>query len=581
METQPGQNLAEASQRRPSRDTHRKPEIIEEPPKPAKRQASYGLLLIWLLCCGTFIFGLGRLPFLGPDEPRYAEVAREMLVTGDYITPRLCGCLWFEKPVLLYWMSCAAYKTLGVGEFAARLPSALCALLTVGFLYHVLASRVSKTAAMACSAVLATSPLFIGYGRAAVTDMPLTATLSVALLSFYLSATATGRSRWRWWIVACASTGFAVLAKGLIGILLFGAIGIIALLLTRNRAFNNWLYWLLGACVLVTVCMVWYLPVIQRNGYPFVQEFIVNHHFKRYLTNQYHHPEPFYFYPAIAMGGIAPWVFYLIPAIARLWNWLKDPSRKWSPLYTLAVVWLLVPLIFFSFSESKLPGYILPVIPALALIAGMEIDRCWRGESGRALTTASYCVAVATTGLGIAFPIVLAKKSMSPSGVDAALVWIPGIIGLFTVLLVSFGRRRAFVAGVCASMVTLIIGAAIVALPGLGDQLGSKKLSLEAAAALRPGEEIAFYVDRDYAPVFYAEGRVACGGKAGDVLNALGTPELTEALESRQSLVVITPPPLLDWIKRNPKLRMDPQPIACERDECAVRVTLSDRPVSP
>jgi 4-amino-4-deoxy-L-arabinose transferase-like glycosyltransferase len=557
-----------------------KPDIIVEPAPHANRWG-YGILVVGLLSCGTLLFGLGGIPFLGPDEPRYAEVAREMFVTGDYITPRLCGCPWFEKPVLLYWMSAAFYRLLGVGELSARLPCALCALITAAFLCFALARRVSSRVAVMASMVLVTSPLFITYSRAAVMDMPLTAALSIALISFYLSATAEGRPRQAWWALAWAAAGLAVLAKGLVGVLLFGAIIILVLAVCRNGSFNNWRYWLLGIVAFLAVAAVWYLPVIRTNGYPFVQEFFINHHFKRYLTNQYHHPEPAYFYPAIVLTGLAPWVFYFIPAVTRFLGWLKQQNREYSPLYVLAAAWFTLPLVFFSFSESKLPGYILPVIPAAVLIIGLEVERAWSGQRGAALRTAGYSTSLVLLGLGAAFPLALTRLSIQVSGARLLIDWAPLAIAVLAFLSLMSGRPRAFLSGVCGSMLALILAAVMLAFPRMGDDLSSKKLSLEAADALRPGEQIAFYVERDYAPVFYAKGQVACGGKLGDILNALGTPDLTAALQSRPSLIVITQPSMLAWIQRNPSLLLDPSPIACEKDECAVRVTLRPRTVLP
>ena len=577
MKTEPPQELTSISEASPAKDENHGAEIIEEPASPAKR-VGLGALVVVIIWSGTILYGLGVAPLLGPDEPRYAEVAREMLATGDYVTPRLCGCPWFEKPVLLYWMSAASYKLFGVGEFAARFPSAFCALATALCLYFVLASRVSTRAATISSAVLVTSPLFIGYGRAAVMDMPLTAALSIAFLAFYMAVTSENKAKAGWWTVAWAAAGVAVLAKGLVGLLLFGGIISVVLLVCRIRAFNNWRYWAGGTAVFLAVALTWYLPVVRQNGYSFVQEFFINHHFKRYLTNDYHHPEPFYFYPAIMFAGLAPWAFLFIPALSRLVAWMNNKGRRYSPVYVLAAVWFVAPLLFFSFSASKLPGYILPAVPAACILIGIEAERAWTGRSSRGLTIAAYLAGVSMVALCVAFPLSAARWPGIAELAGRPLAWAPLAVAICALAALSIGRARLFIGGLCGSMTALVLAATVLALPQVGNRLSSKKLSLEVADALRPGEQIAFYVDRDYAPVFYAQGRVACGGKLGDVLNALGSPDLTAALQSRESLVVITPPALLEWIQRNPKLLMEPAPIACERDECAVRVMLRPQP---
>src|SRR5437763_9432036 len=182
----------------------------------------------------AFFFGLGRLSLVGPDEPRFAEAAREMFVTGDYITPRVAGEAAFDKPALLYWAIAGAFRLFGVNEFAARLPSALAALVCVLFLYHAIARTLSERLAWIAAMALATTFFFIGLSRAVIMDMTFTATVAVALLCVYVCSTTTGRTRLLYWTTAAVATGLAVLAKGLIGILLIAGIDIITYGLTRQ-----------------------------------------------------------------------------------------------------------------------------------------------------------------------------------------------------------------------------------------------------------------------------------------------------------------------------------------------------------
>ena len=172
--------------------------------------AYYHLAGLLTLCAVTLLCGLGRLPLVGPDEPRYAEVAREMLVSSDYISPRICGHLLFEKPVLLFWAAAAAYHAVGVNEFGARLPSALAAIVCALFLYRTIASTISLRLALIVSTILATSALFIAYARAGVTDMLLAATICVAINCFYLCAIRTGRARSIYWMLGWAAAGAAL-----------------------------------------------------------------------------------------------------------------------------------------------------------------------------------------------------------------------------------------------------------------------------------------------------------------------------------------------------------------------------------
>lgn len=171
------------------------------------RHRRHGLALAALLgmVAIAFFFGLGQLSLLGPDEPRFAEVAREMFTTGDYITPRVAGAPAFDKPALLYWAIAGAFRLFGVNEFAARLPSALAALACVAFLYHAVARSLSVRLAWIIAATLATNVFFIGFSRAVIMDMTFTATVAMALLSIYLCAMSAGRERLFYWLIAAAA----------------------------------------------------------------------------------------------------------------------------------------------------------------------------------------------------------------------------------------------------------------------------------------------------------------------------------------------------------------------------------------
>src|SRR2546423_6430597 len=184
---------------------------LDEAP-PTAKQSLYAPLTLTVITLVTFFFGLGRLALLGPDEPRYAEIAREMFVSGDWISPRLCGCLWFEKPALVYWMSGLGYRLFGVNELAARLPIATPATLTLLLVYFVTRRLASPRAAFIMALVLATCGMFIGYGRVTSPDMPLTAALTAALLAGFMGTQAGGRKRPILWPSTAGGIGAALLA---------------------------------------------------------------------------------------------------------------------------------------------------------------------------------------------------------------------------------------------------------------------------------------------------------------------------------------------------------------------------------
>ena len=325
-------------------------------------------IVLFLIIIAFYLYGLGELPLLGPDEPRYAQVAREMFLRGDLVTPTLGGHTWFEKPALLYWMMIAAYKAFGVGEWTARLGPALCGVLTIAAVW-----RIGQEVGFGLwSALVMASCLgLIVFSRAASFDVVVTMTTTWSLALFLLY-----ELRKNIWLLVgfFVFVGLSLLAKGLVGIVVpFGVIGVYYLLRRRwpeRRVFVS-LIW--GVPLAIAVSALWYGPVIARHGWAFVDEFFVQHHFARYVSNKYHHPQPIYFYPAIILLLALPWTPFLIAALvnARRWVWRGDDSASIVRMFALG--WLLMPIVFFSFSGSKLPGYILPALPAAALLVADRV----------------------------------------------------------------------------------------------------------------------------------------------------------------------------------------------------------------
>ena len=523
----------------------------------------------------AFFFGLGRLSLVGPDEPRFAEAAREMFVTGDYITPRVAGEAAFDKPALLYWAIAGAFRLFGVNEFAARLPSALAALVCVLFLYHAIARTLSYRLAWIAAMALATTLFFIGLSRAVIMDMTFTATVAVALFCVYVCSITTGRTRLLYWTTAAVATGMSVLAKGLIGILLIAGISIITYGLTRQPRGLNWRAWAMGFVIFLAIVALWYVPVTLVNGHAFIDEFIIKHHFRRFLTNRYQHPQPVWFFPAVTLAGLLPWTFFLLPATARLRRIKPRSGEPKDTLLTLAWIWLLVPLIFFSISQSKLPSYILPAFPALAVIVGFEIERFWRGERDRLLAAAAWLTALSVIAFAVALPVYLHQEALLAFNISALFYVAPVILAILTAAAMVMSRRRMVITGVAATVLSLVIGATIVLLPHLDDEIGLKRLSLTVAAELRPGEKMTFYQNKNYAPVFYAAGRAVTSPERGEGLNTFELEEVITALESEASLIVITTASNQSLFTDNPQF--DAGMIAQQGNHRALRVRLVQR----
>jgi 4-amino-4-deoxy-L-arabinose transferase-like glycosyltransferase len=291
---------------------------------------NFYLIALLLLCGVVFFYGLGRLPFIGPDEPRYAEVAREMYVTGDWITPRLGGIEWFEKPALTYWLLASGYALFGENEFGARL--AVAAVATFGALLLYFFGRRARSARFGylSAAALATCGLWPGFARGVTCDLPLTVAIEIALLSFFLWQSEESRAGAdRLWYVFCFALGLATLAKGLIGVVLPLMIIAPYLILTGSwRSLLRPRLVVFGSLIFLATAAVWYAPVVARNGREFIDEFFVGHHFQRYMSNKYRHPQPFYFFSLVALAGSFPWSFYLISSLARRDSWASLKRMK-------------------------------------------------------------------------------------------------------------------------------------------------------------------------------------------------------------------------------------------------------------
>lgn len=353
-------------------------------PSTLAKRVQFLLLLAFI---AFYFYGLGHLPLLGPDEPRYAQIAREMLLNRDFITPTLGGHTWFEKPALLYWLVAACFKLFGVSEWSARLGPALCGVTTIaavwwtarGFQRSTISSDWNGYASW--SALIAASCLgLIVFSRGTSFDIVITMTTAWALGFFFQSDLTKDQRKQKWFLFGFyCCVGLSLLAKGLVGLVI--PFGVVLTYFVFRRTSGGRIVWaslIWGIPLILLVAATWYGPVIYKNGWKFVDEFFVQHHFARYLSNKYHHPQPIYFYPAILLMLLVPWTPFLIDALIprRQWTWRGFDNA--TRLYVFMIAWIVFPLVFFSFSGSKLPGYILPVLPAALLLVAASVTRTQR-----------------------------------------------------------------------------------------------------------------------------------------------------------------------------------------------------------
>ena len=334
-------------------------------------------LLLAGFCAFLFFYGLGQFGLIGADEPRYAQVAREMLERRDWITPVLNGRPWLEKPPLYYWEAMLAYSALGVSEVTARIPSAIDGSLLVIAVYFFFL-RFRRGGAIDAALITASCAGIIGYSRAASMDMPLAATFGVGMLAWWAWRE---KARRIYLALFFFSIGLGMLAKGPVAPFL--AAVIIGLYSWTAREFRLVFrtLWLPGILLFCAIALPWYVAVQLRNP-QFFREFILEHNLARFSTNLYHHREPFWYYIPVVLLALLPWVVFVMVMFVdtvRAWwpkrnNFTPEPDLEFQfSLY--AICWFIVPVFFFSFSQSKLPGYILPSVPAGALLLAEYLRR--------------------------------------------------------------------------------------------------------------------------------------------------------------------------------------------------------------
>lgn len=311
-------------------------------------------------------------PLAHPDEGRYSEISREMAASGDWVTPRLNGIKYFEKPPLQYWASAASFTLFGESAFTARIYTALCgllALVAVGFTARRLAGG---DGALLAVGVLLSSPYFLGLGGVVTLDMGLTAWTTIAVCAFLLAVTGPEDGRRRWMLLAWAGMALAVLSKGLIGIVFPAAAIFLHCLVNRDWRLVRKLEWARGVALFLAIAAPWFVLVSLANP-EFPQFFFVHEHFERFLTKSHRREEPWWYFWPILFVGFLPWMVTLVPA--ALDGWRREAGGTAFPWRRFAILWTAFVMLFFSASGSKLPAYILPVFPVFAFVLGDWLAR--------------------------------------------------------------------------------------------------------------------------------------------------------------------------------------------------------------
>jgi len=406
----------------------------------------------WGLCSWLLLLaGLGSFGVLGPDEPRYAAIAQGMLRRHDLITPKLWGTPWLEKPVLYYWLAAASQALTHLTDAAARRPNALLAVLMsaalTGFLWRVHSRRAGILAAF----MSVSSVFWLSFGRAATTDMTLTAPLALSLMALY----AWWQSRRpRWLAVAAVLLALATLAKGPVAV---GLAGLILLGFAATQGHGQWRRaWTslrpLPMALFVIVAAPWYVAVSLRNP-GFLRAFFWQQNLERFATNRYEHPQAFWFYVPVLLLAVFPWTGWLeLPLAAavrrvRGRGWRRAWQGEDAPLKFFLGCWALAPLIFFSLSRSKLPSYILPAIPAVIALMAVCASERWPRLPRWPLAISALLTALVPAALRLT-PWLVADRGLRPPVTPLlaeAGVWVPAAVTAAALLWLAWRRRPAVV----------------------------------------------------------------------------------------------------------------------------------------
>jgi 4-amino-4-deoxy-L-arabinose transferase-like glycosyltransferase len=329
------------------------------------------LLLIVLLFTFIALDSLGHRKLANPDEGRYSEISREMAASGDWVTPRLNGLKYFEKPPMQYWATALAFTVFGESDSSARLWTAVCCLLSVLLVAYTGWRLFSPEAGALAALALVGSPYFMALSEIVTLDMGLTFFTTLSVCAFLLSRrehdqAGTHPARF-WMLLAWAGIAGATLSKGLIGIVFPGVALFLYCAIQRDFRLLLRLEWGWGLLLFFSLAAPWFILVSQRNP-EFAQFFFIHEHFTRFLTTEHRRSEPWWFFIPILFLGVLPWAFMLLSAARRAWQ--SEAQNSGFRALRFALIWTGFIVIFFSLSGSKLPAYLLPVFPPLALVIG-------------------------------------------------------------------------------------------------------------------------------------------------------------------------------------------------------------------
>ena len=436
------------------------------------RRLGHYLFLI-AICLLSFFANLGGPSLWEVDEPRNAVAALEMMTSGNYVVPTFNAQLRVDKPALLYWLQIGAYRLVGVNEWGARLPSALAALITVLLAYELGRRLFQPSTGLLGGMIVATAPMVCGAARFANPDALLHCFTVLYLLIFWLGQR---RPRWSWYMGLGVAAGLAILAKGLVGVVLPGAVTLIFMAWERRLGLLFKPLGLVGFAAMMLVAAPWYIWVGVETKANFLARFFMNHHVDRFLSPMENHGGFPGFYLVVLFLGLLPWTIYLGLSLWHgVWSAVSEPPRRWIGVwenaadrkggpdgelvsrYRFLLVWIGVYLVFFSLAATKLPNYILPAAAPTSLLLARFLDR-WR--QGQLRLAAAWLYAglggLISLGLTISLGLAVAGGALVIPGLKMQVfpgleTWafiglVPVAAGVLAWLLLRRERKTAMVA---------------------------------------------------------------------------------------------------------------------------------------
>jgi 4-amino-4-deoxy-L-arabinose transferase-like glycosyltransferase len=390
------------------------------------------------VCYFFFFFGLGAFGLVGADEPRYAQIAREMFARHDWIVPALNGHPWLEKPVLLYWKVMSSYTLFGVEDWVARVPAAVHATVLVVAIFFFM-RRFRFASELDAAMIAASSAGMIGFGRGASTDMLLAAPFAMAMMSWW-TWQQTGKKLWL--LAFYGLLGLGALAKGPVSPALAVLIVGLYAALRRNRKLFLRSLSIPGFLLFFAVALPWFLAV-QHRVPEFFRVFFLQHNLERFGTNLYQHSQPFWYYIPVFLLAMLPWTVFALPALVEagrsaikrlsgIAGSSADPVED-DGLTSFLFAWTMVPIIFFSISRSKLPGYILPAIPAAVLLTAEYLHRAKAVSRLKVALHALLCALLLVAALMAPFAMM---KVQPPSWLGYGMAVSGGVVAFMVLLLV-------------------------------------------------------------------------------------------------------------------------------------------------